>query len=95
MSNLRADLCTLELLIITNIVYGLDFSPSKGELHVVARGRNEKQYGSATIDLTDDLKKLIDSIIECSYVDHHWIFVRVRNDRKHPNGYRSVDGTFD
>lgn len=66
-------------------------SVSTGDLFVVGPGRIEMKY--TTIDLTDDLKKMNGSIIECRYVDHHWIFVRLRNDRKHPNGRRTVIGT--
>lgn len=67
------------------------FSESTGNLYVVGPGRIEMKY--TTIDLTDELKKMNGSIIECRYVDHHWILVRLRNDRKHPNGRRTVIGT--
>ena len=43
-----------------------------------------------TITLTGELRKLDGEIVDCRYVDHHWIFIKVRTDRKHPNGKRCV-----
>ena len=58
---------------------------------MVGPGRKEILF--ATITLTDELKEYHDSIIECRYADHQWIFVRLRGDRKHPNGRRAVLGS--
>lgn len=31
-------------------------------------------------------------IIECRYVDHKWVFDRIRNDRIRPNGLKTIEG---
>ena len=64
--------------------------PKEGKLLIVGPYRKEVKYD--TIALTDELRKLDGEIIDCRYVDHSWIFMKLRQDRKHPNGKRSVDG---
>ena len=57
---------------------------------IVGPYRKEVKYD--TIALTDDLRELDGEIIDCRYVDHHWIFMKLRKDRKHPNGKRAING---
>lgn len=47
-----------------------------------------------TIPLTDELRKLDGCIVDCAYLDHHWVFVKQRHDRRHPNGKRALLGIF-
>ena len=62
--------------------------PTEAELLVGGPFRREIKYD--TIALTNDIRELDGEIIDCRYVDHHWIFLKVRKDRKHPNGKRAV-----
>jgi hypothetical protein len=43
-----------------------------------------------TVELTEELKQANNCIIEMKYVDHQWKFLRIREDRKHPNGIRAL-----
>lgn len=47
-----------------------------------------------TIPLTDEIRKLDGCIIDCRYEDHHWVFVKERLDRNHPNGRNALLGMF-
>ena len=46
----------------------------------VSEGSTRKEVKYATIELTDELRDLDGSIIECYYVDHHWVFSRKRDN---------------
>jgi len=61
---------------------------------LLAIGPDGKEVKAASIDLTDDLKTMGGAIIECEKVDDRWLFVRVRNDREHPNVYLSKRGNY-
>jgi len=52
--------------------------------------REESKY--ATIKLTEKFRCMDGSIIVCRYVDHHWVFVRLRNDSDLPNGKNALEG---
>jgi len=54
--------------------------------------QKEVKY-EASIKLTEYLKTISGSIIECRYIDNCWNFVRVRTDRIHPNDLRTISGT--
>ena len=60
-------------------------------MYVVGPKRVEVKYES-TIDLTDELETMNGCIIECRLVDNRWTLVRVRKDRKHPNGLYAISG---
>lgn len=62
----------------------------QAELHVVGPGMKEICFD--TIALTDEIIQYDGCIIACKYIDHQWIFKRVRRDRSHPNGRRTVEG---
>ena len=64
----------------------------EAELYVVGPYRQEMLFDS--ILLNDEIRDLDDKVIDCLYVDHSWIFHKVRNDRKHPNGRQTVESNF-
>jgi len=57
-----------------------DETGSTGDL-CVSEGSKRKEVKYTTIELTDELRNLDGSIIECCYVDRHWVFARKRDDR--------------
>lgn len=69
----------------------MKFRSEKAELHIVGPGGIEIFY--AYMALTDEIRELDDKIIDCDYVNRRWIFKKIRNDRKHPNGRRAIAGT--
>ena len=72
----------MRLISIRGSTGSLYVGPGKGP------NRNEVKYG--TIDLTDELRSMNGSIIECHYVDHQWIFSRKRIDRNHPHSINTT-----
>jgi len=54
--------------------------------------RQEAKY--TWINLTDELRKLNGFIIDCQYVEQHWIFVRQSVDRYRPNTKFTIYGLF-
>ena len=59
--------------------------------HLKGLEREEVKHG--TIDLTEDLKNMDGSIIECRFVDdNRWAFARIRNDSDLPNGNYAIEG---
>lgn len=62
---------------------GLDLDKKRSQ-------REEVKHGS--IKLTEELRNMDSSIIVCRYVDHHWVFVRLRNDSDIPNGQNALEG---
>ena len=48
----------------------------------------------APIALTDETRELDGRIIDCRYVDGHWVFRKLRHDRQHPNGLNAVLSTY-
>lgn len=48
---------------------------------------------AGTIDLTDELREMNESIIECRNVGNRWLLVGVRNDCEHPNVHVWLSGT--
>lgn len=54
-------------------------------------GPEQKEMQFKSIELTDELMTMDGSIIECRYTDRrNWNFVRVRTDRKLPNGLHTI-----
>ena len=47
-----------------------------------------------TIILTEEIRDLDGKIIGCRYIDHNWIFQKVRNDRNYPNRSKVVEGNW-
>jgi len=62
--------------------------PKKGGLYVGGTGKSMDEY--CEINLTEEIQEFDGKIIDCKYADNQWIFVKVRNDRQHPNGRRTV-----
>ncbi|KAI9556336.1 hypothetical protein GHT06_018910 [Daphnia sinensis] len=62
------------------------------EAHLLVGGPYRTEIKWETIPLTDDLRKLDGCIVDCRYVDHHWVFVKERLDRRHPNGKSALLG---
>ncbi|KAI9556339.1 hypothetical protein GHT06_018913 [Daphnia sinensis] len=62
--------------------------PKEAELHVGGPNRTEVKW--ETILLTDEIRNLDGRIVDCIYEDHHWVFVKERPDRIHPNGRGSL-----
>lgn len=58
------------------------------------KGPERKEVKHGTIDLTEDLRNMDGSIIECRFVDDRWMFVRIRNDSELPNGKHAIEGKF-
>uniref|UniRef100_A0A0P5PKB4 Mrna-capping-enzyme n=1 Tax=Daphnia magna TaxID=35525 RepID=A0A0P5PKB4_9CRUS len=64
--------------------------PKEADLLVGGPNRTEMKW--ETIPLTDEIRKLDGCIIDCRYEDHHWVFVKERLDRNHPNGRNALLG---
>ncbi|XP_057374510.1 mRNA-capping enzyme-like [Daphnia carinata] len=62
----------------------------EAELFIYGRDCAEEFYEK--ILLTDEIRNLDGCIIDCRYVDHRWVFVKQRFDRKIPNGHRALNG---
>ena len=60
-----------------------------GQLLVLEHGQYETLFDD-TIALTQELEAMHGRVIECGRVDNHWIFKRLRDDRLHPNGKKTV-----
>lgn len=58
----------------------------------MACGPGNKLIQFDKILLTDEIRKHDGQIIDCVYTDHQWFFHKLRLDRKHPNGLRSIAG---
>ena len=56
------------------------------------KGSQREEFKYATIKLTEKLRCMDGSIIVCHYVDHHWVFVRLRKDSDLPNGKNALEG---
>ncbi len=56
------------------------------------KGPNREEARYATIELTDELRDMNGSIVECCFVDQHWIFVRKRVDRYRPYTKFTIQG---
>ncbi|KAI9556338.1 hypothetical protein GHT06_018912 [Daphnia sinensis] len=63
--------------------------PKEADL-LIGGPNKEKKY--ETIPLTDEIRKLDGRIVECRYVDHHWVFVKQRLDRDYANGRKALTG---
>ncbi len=69
------------------------FSQCYGDLFCArGQGREELKYG--TIDLTNEMREMDGSVIECRYVDPNWVNVRPsRHDREdNRNGLQAIQG---
>ena len=44
----------------------------------------------AQIKITKDLKSLNNKIIECTFSNNQWVFMRERTDKSYPNGYETA-----
>ncbi len=85
-------------LIVNRQCCSLNHSQTTGHLYALRwkRGHEKgdrKEASHHTIKLTDELRTMSDAIIECRNVDSRWMFVRVRNDFKHPNVHLGPSGT--
>lgn len=56
------------------------------------KGPQREEFKHATIKLTEKLRCMDGSIIVCHYVDHNWVFVRLRKDSDLPNGKNAFEG---
>lgn len=53
-------------------------------------GREEIQF--ARMRFTKDLKELNNKIIECTFKDGQWVFLRERTDKTYPNSFNTAKG---
>ncbi|XP_057374511.1 mRNA-capping enzyme-like [Daphnia carinata] len=81
----EVQLCSFRL----RIPKGIE-EPEEADLLIGGPYRTEIKW--ETIPLTDELRKLDGQIVDCRYVDHHWVFVKERLDRNHPNGKSALLG---
>ncbi|XP_033127077.1 mRNA-capping enzyme-like [Anneissia japonica] len=58
---------------------------TKGFLHV-----GHFQHPFAEIKVTKDLKKFDNKIIECTFENNQWVFMRERTDKSFPNAYKTA-----
>lgn len=59
----------------------------------MASGPGNRPIQFDKILLTDEIRNYDGQIIDCCYTDHQWVFHKLRLDRKHPNGLRSITGS--
>ena len=62
----------------------------KGELHL-RKGKGQEVYFT-DMEVTDEIREMDGKIIKCLYLDGRWVFKKLKNDRKHPNGFKTVQG---
>jgi len=78
-----------------SLIVDFDYRGSTGDLCVgPGKGPNREEVKYGTINLTDELRNMNGSIIECHYVDHQWIFLRKRTDRNHPHAKSTTESNF-
>lgn len=47
----------------------------------------------AKMKVNRTLKELHNKIIECTFQDNHWVFMRERTDKSFPNSFSTAEGT--
>ena len=88
--NFEFRVCFLRFFNHPPVVIGTRSIDRLNEAELYVMGPDATEVSFATIALIDDIRQLNDRIIECVYVDNHWIFVRLRNDHRNPIGYRAL-----
>lgn len=53
-------------------------------------GREETEF--ARMKWSKDCKELNNKIIECTFKDGNWMFLRERSDKTYPNSYNTAKG---
>lgn len=67
---------------------------TSGHLYAIGPNPEGEEVRAGAIDLTAELRTLNGRVIECQKINGRWVFVRVRNDREHPNVHLSKYGTY-